>query len=136
MSLLNLGDLPRGSALRVGDLTESAAQWSEKRNGSGGGLGLGRRLDHGLPLVGALDFDAGRLAWGLAVQPLVCPDAAVAGPQAKDNCRATSSGRVLPSRDAVPAEAAAVFGDNWRLAVQSGRSALVGGHGRSSVGRF
>ena len=73
--LLNLGDLPRGvklvtcrrgSVLRVGDLTESAAQWNEKRRGTDGSLG--RRPDHGLPLVGALYMDACRLAVGLAVR--------------------------------------------------------------------
>ena len=52
--------------LRVGDLTESAAQWDKKREGSDGGHG--RRLDHGLPLVVPLDSDAGRLAGGLAVR--------------------------------------------------------------------
>ena len=42
----------------------------------------------------------------------------------------------IPSRDAVSAGAAAVFRHNWCLAVQSGRSALVGGHSRNSVGWF
>ena len=40
----------------------------EKREGSDGGLGLGCRLYDGLPLVGALDSDAGRLAEVLAVR--------------------------------------------------------------------
>ena len=57
-------------------------------------------------------------------QPLVCPDAVVAGLRASENCRVISSGRVLPSRDAVPAGAVAVFGHNWCLAVRSDRSAL------------
>ena len=60
----------------------------------------------------------------------------MAGPQTRENCRAPSSGSVLPSRNAVPARAAAVFRHNWCLTVQSGRSALVGGHSRSSVGWF
>ena len=47
-----------------------------------------------------------------------------------------SSCRVLPSRDVVPAGTAAVFGHNRHLAVQFGRSALVGGHNRSSVSQF
>ena len=111
----------------------------QKNKGSGDsvvGLLLCRRLNDRLPLVRALDSDAGRLAVGSAVRPLVCPDAVVAGPQAGENCQAPSSGRVLPSRDAVPAGAAAVFGHNRHLAVQSDRSALVGGHGRSNVGQF
>ena len=43
-----------------------AYDWIKK--GSGGGLGLSRSLNEGLPLVVTLDFDACYLAGGLAVR--------------------------------------------------------------------